>query len=182
MFGHSFYFGSIRKYIILFGTLFNDIMIERVDQNTGDVLKRIKVPLSYGPKDRYLVRLKENPDLLRQINQILPRMAFEIKSVTYDADRKLNTVGRNKFVIENEGNSIKAQYNPVPYNLDIQLSVLARNADDATRIIEQILPFFKPEWTTTINLIPEMGIKMDIPVVLKSVKYEDTYEIGRAHV
>ena len=176
MFGHSFYFGSIRKYIILFGTLFNDIMIERVDQNTGDVLKRIKVPLSYGPKDRYLVRLKENPDLLRQINQILPRMAFEIKSVTYDADRKLNTVGRNKFVIENEGNSIKAQYNPVPYNLDIQLSVLARNADDATRIIEQILPFFKPEWTTTINLIPEMGIKMDIPVVLKSVRYEDTYE------
>jgi len=177
MFGHKFYFGSIRKYIVLFGTLFNDIFIDRVDASTGNKLKTLKVPLAYGPKDRYLTRLRENPDLLRQINQILPRMSFEIINIEYDPDRKLNTIGRNRKIVE-DGNSLRAQYNPVPYNFNINLSILARNADDATRIVEQILPFFKPEWTTTINLIPEMDIKMDIPVVLRSVDYEDTYEGG----
>jgi len=174
MFGHNFYFGSIRKYVALFGSLFNDIYIEREDAtHTG--VQTLKVPISYGPKDRYLTRLRENPDLQRQINQILPRMSFEIMSVEYDNDRKLNTIGRNRKAIANT-NFAAAQYNPVPYNFSIDLSILARNPDDATRIIEQILPFFKPEWTTAINLIPEMGIVMDIPVVLKSVQYKDTYE------
>jgi hypothetical protein len=177
MFGTKFYFGSIRKYVALFGTLFNDISIDRVDPKTGQVKTTINVPLSYGPRERYLSRIRENPDLLREINQILPRMAFEIKSVEYDSDRKLNTVGKNKHVISgNNGNSLYSQYNPVPYNFNIDLSILTRNADDATRIVEQILPFFKPEWTTTINLIPEMNIKMDIPVVLRNVQYNDTYE------
>ena len=174
MFGHNFYFGSIRKYVALFGSLFNDIYIDREDA-THTAVQTLKVPISYGPKDRYLTRLRENPDLQRQINQILPRMSFEIKSVEYDNDRKLNTIGRNRKVTANT-NFAAAQYNPVPYNFTIDLSILARNPDDATRIIEQILPFFKPEWTTAITLIPEMGIVMDIPVVLKSVQYQDTYE------
>jgi hypothetical protein len=177
MFGTKFYFGSIRKYVTLFGTLFNDITIDRVDSTTGDIINTLAVPLSYGPRDRYLARIRENPDLLREINQILPRMSFEIKNIEYDSDRKLNTIGRNTKVFANTtGNSMYSQYNPVPYNFNITLSILARNSDDATRIVEQILPFFKPEWTTTINLIPDMGIKMDIPVVLRNIRYEDTYE------
>jgi hypothetical protein len=177
MFGTKFYFGSIRKYVALFGTLFNDITIDRVDPTTGDTINTLAVPLSYGPRDRYLARIRENPDLLREINQILPRMSFEIKNIEYDSDRKLNTIGRNTKVFANTtGNSMYSQYNPVPYNFNITLSILARNSDDATRIVEQILPFFKPEWTTTINLIPDMGIKMDIPVVLRNIRYEDTYE------
>lgn len=174
MFGNNFYFGSIRKYIVLFGSLFNDILIDRVNE-AGDAVDTLKVPLSYGPKDRYLVRLQENPDLLRQVNQVLPRMSFEIKSVEYDSSRKLNTIGKNRNLTDN-ANILGYQYNPVPYNFNIDLSILARNADDACRIVEQILPFFKPEWTTAINLIPEMGIVMDIPVVLKNIQYEDTYE------
>jgi len=177
MFGTKFYFGSIRKYVALFGTLFNDITIDRVDPTTGNTTSTLAVPLSYGPRDRYLARIREDPDLLRQINQILPRMSFEIKNIEYDSDRKLNTVGRNTKVFANTtGNSMYSQYNPVPYNFNITLSIIARNSDDATRIVEQILPFFKPEWTTTINLIPDMGIKMDIPVVLRNIRYEDTYE------
>lgn len=174
MLGHKFYFGLTRKYIALFGTLFNDIMINRVDAS-GNVTQNVKVPLSYGPKDRFIVRLRENPDLLRQVNQVLPRMSFEIKSVQYDPDRKLNTVGRNRKVSA-DANTLYSQYNPVPYNLNIDLSILTRNADDATRIVEQIIPFFKPEWTTAIRLIPDMGIIMDIPIVLNSIEYEDTYE------
>ena len=174
MFGTKFYFGSIRKYVALFGTLFNDITVDRIDSNTGVLLNTIQVPLAYGPRDRYLARLRENPDLLREINQILPRMSFEITKIEYDADRKLNTIGSN--VSNNSSTAINTQYNPVPYNFNIQLSILTRNADDATRIVEQILPFFKPEWTATVNLIPEMNIKMDIPVVLKSVEYSDKYK------
>ena len=158
----------------MFGSLFNDIMIERVDAN-GDPTEYLKVPLAYGPKDRFLSRLKENPDLLRQVNQVLPRMSFEIKSIEYDADRKLNTIGQNRTSSSNNSISI-SQFNPVPYNFNINLSILSRNADDAMRIVEQILPFFKPEWTTAVKLIPDMNIEMDIPVVLKSINYEDTYE------
>jgi len=177
MFSTNFYFGSIRKYIVLFGSIFNDILIDRVDQETGNQLKQVRVPISYGPKDRFLVRLQENPDLLREVNQVLPRMSFEITSIEYDPDRKLNTIIRNKYPSSNtNGNYLLSQYNPVPYNLNIDLAVLARNADDACRIIEQILPYFTPEWTTAIDLIPEMGIVKDIPIVLKSVQYQDTYE------
>jgi len=176
MFGWKFYFGSVRKYITLFGSLFNDIILERVDTN-GNVVQTLQVPLSYGPKDRFLVRLQENPDLLREVNQVLPRMSFEIKSVEYDNTRKLNTIGKNKITTSN-GNVLNTQYNPVPYNFNITLSILTRNADDACRIVEQILPFFKPEWTTSIKLIPDMDIVMDIPIVLKSVNYQDTYAAG----
>ena len=174
MFGKKYYFGSSRKYIALFGSLFNDIIIDRVD-NSDNTLQTLKVPLSYGPKDRYLARIKENPDLQRQINQILPRMSFEIKSIEYDPTRKLNSVGKNRKSAVDTASPVSYQFNPVPYNFNIDLAILARNPDDGLRILEQILPFFKPEWTTQINLIPEMNIHMDIPIVLKSVQYEDTF-------
>lgn len=176
MFGKTFYFGTTRKYISLFGTLFNDISIERIDQATGENISWLRVPLAYGPRDRFLARLKANPDLQRQINQILPRMSFEIKNVSYDPSRKLNTLNRNVVVNNDNPDSVFSQYGPVPYNYDIELSILARNADDALRIVEQIQPFFKPDFTATIRLVPDMNITMDIPIVLKSITYQDTYE------
>lgn len=176
IFGSDFYHGTIRKYVALFGSLFNDITIDRVDAN-NNVTDSIKVPVSYGPKDRYLARLKQNPDLLREINLVLPRISFEIKSIEYDASRKLNTIGQNRAVQSNtSGNFVASAYNPVPYNLNIELSILTRNADDAMRIVEQILPFFKPEWTTAITLIPELGIIENVPIVLKEINYQDTYD------
>lgn len=177
MLGKKYYFGSTRKYIALFGSVFNDITIDRMN-TANTVLQTLNVPLSYGPKERYLARLKENPDLQRQINQILPRMSFEIKSLEYDPSRKLNSIGKNRKSTADTANPIKSQFNPVPYNYNIDLSILSRNPDDGLRIIEQILPFFKPEWTTQINLIPEMNIYMDVPIILKNIQYKDTYEGG----
>lgn len=158
----------------LFGSMFNDIYIDRINAN-GVVEQTIKVPISYGPKDRYITRALQNPDLLRPVSMVFPRMSFEINSVRYNPDNKYNTIGRNSRGNSYSG-SVNTQYMPVPYDFDITLSVIARNADDATRIIEQILPFFTPEWTTTLNLIPELDLKMDIPIVLKSVDLQDTYE------
>jgi hypothetical protein len=176
MFGYEpFYHGLGRKYVVLFGSLFNNISIDRVDPETGAVTQNIAIPVSYGPKAKYLVRLKENPDLLREVNQILPRITFEFGEMTYDPDRKLGSVGRTKTVSAN-GNIMSSQYNPVPYNFSVNLSVLARNADDGFRIVEQIAPFFKPEWTTKLNLIPEMGIDVSVPIVLKSIKSDDNYD------
>lgn len=175
MLGSNFYNGTIRKYVALFGALFNDIQIDRYDYSTNTVTETIKVPLSYGPKERYIARLEENPDLLREANMVLPRIAFQIKGINYAPDRKLNTLIKNR-AVTTDGNSMLSQYNPVPYDFDIELYVMTRNSDDATRIVEQILPFFKPDWTTAVNLIPELGITMDIPIVLKSVDYQDTYE------
>jgi hypothetical protein len=174
MFGSTFYHGTTRKYVALFGSLFNDIVLERVDGANNEV-QYVKVPISYGPKDRYLVRLKENPDLLRQVNQVLPRMSFEIKTIEYDSDRKLNTLTRNRSTSSANG-ALSSQYTPVPYNYNIELAVLTRNSDDALRIVEQILPFFTPEWTVPIKMMPEMGIEQDIPIVLKSVDTVDTYD------
>lgn len=174
MFGRNFYWGSIRQYVILFGSLLNDIYIQRFDAN-NNLTQTIKVPVSYGPREKFLTRIQQNPDLQRQIDQILPRMAFEITSMTYDGERKLNTIGRNVNLSADQ-NKFYSQYNPVPYNLDITLSIMTKNADDGTRIVEQILPFFKPEWTTTVTTIPQLGLTMDIPVILNSVKLEDTYD------
>jgi len=176
MFGYTYYFGTIRKYIVLFGTLFNDITVQRFD-SSGNLLNEINVPIAYGPRERYLTRIEQNPDLLRQIDTILPRISFEIKSFRYAEERKLTSISRNKN-LSGDASTFLTQFNPVPYDFDITMSVMTRNADDGTQIIEQILPFFKPEWTATINIIPEMNISMDIPVVIKSVSMEDNYENG----
>lgn len=174
MLGSSFYHGTIRKYVTLFGSMFNDIYIDRVD-SSNNALQSMRVPISYGPKDRYLARAQQNPDLKRPVSMVFPRMSFEINNIHYDPDRKLNTIGRNAGPSGLTGN-VNTQFNPVAYDFDITLSIIARNADDATRIVEQIIPFFTPEWTTAIKLIPELSLELDIPVVLKSVALEDSYE------
>lgn len=173
MLGSHFYHGLIRKYVVLFGSLFNDIYIDRVDAN-GVSQRTIKVPLQYGPKERYLTRYQQNPDLLREVSMVFPRMSFEITGVSYDPDRKLNSIGKIPSITSN-GNVLATQYNPVAYNFDITLSIISRNTEDAVRIVEQIVPYFTPQWTETLALIPEMNVNIDVPIVIKNVSTVDTY-------
>ena len=174
MLGHTFYHNTIRRYVILFGTLFNDIHINRVDTE-GGVTQTIKVPISYGPKEKMLARLDADPNLNRPAI-VLPRMSFELTDLNYGPTRKLNTIGKIVAANPNDANAAKYQYTPVPYDLNFILSIAVKNADDGTRILEQILPFFTPNWNSTVDLIPELGIKLDVPIVLNAVSSEDSYE------
>lgn len=174
MFGQTWQHSTLRKYVILFGTLFNNLYINR--QNTsGETIQTMRIPLSYGPKEKFLARLDGNPTLDREVAVVLPRMAFEMVDLNYDPDRKLSTL--NKLVATGtDDNSVKYTYNPVPYNLQFNLYVMTKNAEDGTRIVEQILPYFTPSWTSTVNILPEMNHKIDVPLTLESVSQEDTYE------
>ena len=174
MFG-QYYHGAIRKYVIAFGNLFNDIIIQRLDLN-GNRIKSILVPLAYGPKEKWLVRLVQDPNLDADVAITLPRMGFEITSMNYSPTRKLSSTLKNIRLKSTDFNRVDTQFIPVPYDLDFQLSIFVKNADDGAQIIEQILPFFRPEFTTQVNLIPEMKIVVDTPIVLNGVTIEDTYE------
>lgn len=174
MFGQVWNHGTLRKYVIYFGTLFNEVILTR-DDAEGNQVAYMKVPLNYGPKEKYLARLEGNPNLDRPIAITLPRMAFEMMDIRYAADRKLPTTNKLR-TTGTTPDSAKYQYNPVPYDMIFNLYIMVKNAEDGTRIVEQILPFFAPEWTATLNINPDLGIKYDVPVVLNSVKSEDTYE------
>jgi len=176
MLGSTFYHQTIRKYVAAFGTLFNDINVERKNSG-GTVVEKIKVPLAYGPKQKHVLASQETTTVTRQTATRTPRMGFALTGVAYDSVRKLNTVGRNVAANTAAGTStLMTQYNPVPYNFDFTLYILVKNAEDGTQILEQILPFFTPEFTVTINTIPEMGIKADTPIVLNSADVSDEYE------
>lgn len=169
MFASTFHHNTLRKYVILFGTVFNNIYVTR-QNNEGETVQTLKVPLSYGPKEKYLARLEGNPTLDNKVAMTVPRIAFEMTSFQYDPDRKLNTLNRKI-----KGN--KSQYQPVPYNITFQLSVLVKNAEDGTKIVEQILPYFTPDWTASVHLVPDMeDDPWDIPIILNNVSTEDTYE------
>jgi len=172
MFGTYFYHQTSRKMVVAFGTLFNNIEVRRTDSSDA-VTEVIKIPLSYGPKDKMLIRISQDPNLNPKVALTVPRMGFELTSMTYDGARKLNTMGRN---VKKGTTGLKKQFNPVPYNWDFSLYVFVKNAEDGTQILEQILPFFTPDFTVTMTLISGMTIKMDIPLVLNSVTSEDTYE------
>lgn len=179
MFGRTFYHGTLKKYVTLFGTLFNDIWINRED-GEGNVVNSQKIPLSYSPREKLLARIEgieNDQDPLRQPFAItLPRMGFEITGFEYDSARKLTTI--NKFVRQNTDNADirKYQYNPVPYNITFDLSIFVKNTSDGTMILEQILPYFTPEWTTTVQLISDPNITLDVPLILNSVSQDDVYE------
>ena len=174
MFGHDFYHESIRKYIILFGTMFNDIHIKRRNSN-DNVIQKIKCPLTYAPREKVTARLEQNLSLTEQQSILLPRISFEMLTMTYDPSRKLNSV--TKLMKDpNTGNNVKRIFNPVPYDINFDLNVYTRYAEDATQVLEQIMPFFTPEFTATINLIPDLDIKVDVPIVLESMSSQDTYE------
>jgi len=171
-----FYFSTIRKYVILFGTLFNGIYISRTDKN-GNVTMVERVPIGYGPKDKMLARVVQDPNIDRPTATYpLPMMAFEMTGFDYDGSRKLQTINRIAVVDPDDKSKNKYQYMPVPYNINFQLSILVKNAEDGNKIVEQILPYFTPDWTTTVHLIPEMNVTMDIPVILNRVNLEDVYE------
>jgi len=172
MFGTYFYHQTSRKMVVAFGSLFNNIEVRRTDSNDA-VTEVVKIPLSYGPKDKMLVRISQDPSLNPKVALTVPRMGFELTSMTYDGARKLNTMGRN---VKKGTTGLKKQYNPVPYNWDFSLYVFVKNAEDGTQILEQILPFFTPDFTVTMTLISGMTVKMDIPLVLNSVTSEDSYE------
>jgi len=176
MLGSTFYHSTIRKYVAVFGTLFNDINIERKN-SSGTVVERLKVPLAYGPKQKWLLAVQDTTADRKVVATRTPRMGFAMTGVSYDSVRKLNTIGRN--VAANTSASttnMTSMYNPVPYNFDFQLFILVKNAEDGTQILEQILPYFTPEFTVTVNTIPDMNIKADVPIVLNSSSVADEYE------
>jgi hypothetical protein len=175
MLGTQFYHESIRKVIVSFGTMFNNISLVRKD-NSGNIIQSMKVPLAYGPREKFLVRLNEDADLTKQVAITLPRIGFEIQNLEYDAGRKLNRVQRFKKVKGANAKQLDAQYMPVPYNLSIELYVMAKQSDDALQIVEQILPYFQPDYTLTINDNVSMDSKRDVPIVLNSISYEDNYQ------
>jgi hypothetical protein len=175
MLGHTFYHQHIRKYVIVFGTLFNDIIIQRKD-NAGNVVQDIKVPIAYAPREKALARINADPDLSKQVGMVLPRMSFEMNSINYAPERKLNKIHRNVSAFADDKTKLYAAYNPVAYDVGFELNIFTRYAEDSTQILEQILPFFTPEWFVTMNLIPEMNWKQDIPIVLNGVSMQDTYE------
>jgi hypothetical protein len=176
MFGGPFYFSLIRKYVILVGTLFNNIRITRTN-SSGDVTSLLKVPITYAPKDKMLARVIQDPGIDRPTATApLPLISFEMGKMSYDGERKLPTTGRMAVKNATDADKFKYQYNPVPYNIDFKVYIYAKQTDDATKIIEQILPYFTPDWTTTVNLIPEMEVTMDIPIILNNISYNDTYD------
>ena len=173
----QFYHETVRNIIVGFGTLFNDIHIVRKNNN-GSITQSMKVPLAYGPKQKWLARLDQDAGLESKVAITLPRMGFEIQDLAYDPSRKLNRVQKFKKSKSSADASGKldSQFMPVPYNLNIQLYAMAKQSDDALQMVEQILPYFQPDYTLTIKDMPEMGVARDIPIVLNSINYEDNYK------
>jgi len=178
MFGEHFYHKKIRNTVIAFGTIFNNVNIKRLD-SSGNPLQNIKVPLSYSPKEKFLARLDAQQDLTGDDSKVaitLPRMSFEITGYSYDATRKLNKNQKITKVTTNaDTTKLNNQYMPVPYNVNFSLNVYTANSDDGLQIIEQILPFFQPDYTVTMIEDRTMDTKRDIPFILNSVDYEDSY-------
>ena len=170
MFGTSTYHQTLRKMVIAFGSLFNDISVKRTN-SSGAVIETLKVPVAYGHKQKFMVRIA-NPNL-KGPAIVLPRIGFMMSQIMYDGTRKLKTTGRNYSSISGTSRS---QYNPVPYNFIFDLAILAKNAEDAAQIVEQILPNFTPEFTVTIKTVPTMDLRVDCPIILNSVNNIDSYD------
>jgi hypothetical protein len=170
-----FYFGLIRKYVTLFGYIFDNIRIERFDKNSKET-ELLVVPITYGPKDKMLARVEEDPNIQRPDAIQLPLISFEMKNFTYDSNRKVPTVNRQATTNSANSNGVYSQYVPVPYNINFSLYVYVKNTEDGNKIIEQILPFFTPDWTLSVELIPEMNFSCDIPIILNSIRSEDVYD------
>lgn len=172
MLGTYYYHEIIRKTIIAFGTLFNQLYIKHLDSN-DNVYSEIRVPIAYGPTQKFLARIEQQPDLNKPVQITLPRMSFEMTSIQYDPSRK---VGITQTFKASDGEHLKKVYMPVPYNIGFELSVLTKLNDDALQIVEQILPYFQPAFTLTVDLVDSIGEKRDIPIVLDNVSFQDDYE------
>jgi len=167
MFEH-FYHQTIRRVVVAFGALFNDIYISRLDNNNDEV-ERIKVPIGYGPQQKFIRRLARigtdfDANKVR-IENYLPRLSFEISNINYDPSRKLNPM--NRTVLYKNSSTVKSRYEKVPYNMDLTLGIMTKNTEDALQIIEQILPYFQPEYTLSIKM-NEIDQNVNVPIVFKS--------------
>ena len=170
-----FYNKTIRKVVVAFGTIFNDIYLVRYTEDGLTPKERIKVPISYGAKEKYLTRITSDPNLTKSIAIAVPRISFELNSLTYDAARKRQTTLQN-FASSGGSSTVKSQYNPVPYDYGFSMSIYVRNTEDGSDILEQILPFFTPDYNVTVNFISSMAQKYDMPVILNSVTNQTEYE------
>ena len=177
MLGSHFYNEIIRKNIVGFGTLFNNITLKKVDPSDGtSVLEVEKVPLAYGPKQKFLTRIEQNPDVDRKVAITVPRLYFEMTGIGYDSPRKTSPIQKYRTIVQDDGTEIKEQYVPVPYNIDFELGIIAKSQDDGLQILEQILPYFQPAFNITLNMIPDMNEKKDVAIVLNSVNYDDEWD------
>jgi len=172
MLGTYFYHEITRKTVIAFGTLFNDIYVRHED-GAGNDISEMKVPVSYGPRQKFLARIQQQPELNKATQITLPRMSFEISSINYDPSRKSGITQTFK---AKDGEKMKKVFMPVPYNLGFELNILTKLQDDGLQILEQILPFFQPGFTLSVDLVKSIGEKRDIPMVLQSITQQDDYE------
>lgn len=171
--GQNQYHGMIRKVIVSFGRLFSDIQITRETKDGSDS-QTLVVPIAYAPKEKWIVRLDSDPDLTNHTYTTLPRISFEITGYEYDSTRKTNRM--SKINCYDGGTTRGSMFAPVPYNIEISLYILTKTQEDAMQILEQILPVFNPEYTLSINAVPEMNVVQDIPVILSSVSVQDEYD------
>ena len=172
MLGTYYYHHIIRKTIIAFGTVFNQIYIKHQDAN-NETYSELRVPLAYGPTQKFLARLTQQADLNKPVQITLPRMSFEMTSIRYDPSRKATVTQSFK---ASDGQNLKKVYMPVPYNIGFQLSIMCKLNDDALQIVEQILPYFQPAFTLTVDLVDSIGEKRDIPLNLDEISFKDDYE------
>ena len=173
MLGTYTYNKIIRKCVIGFGTLFNNIEV-RKEKKDGSVYSRMKVPLAYGPRQKFLARLEQQADLNQKVAITVPRLSFEMTGIEYDSSRKL---APTTLTLRPDGaDAIKKQMTPVPYNINFELNVISKTNDEALEILEQIVPVFQPSYQMTIKLVDDMADYRDIPIVLNSITYSDDYE------
>jgi hypothetical protein len=168
-----FYNRTIRKVVVSFGTIFNEIYVHRFNKS-GEEQQRFIVPLSYGAKEKYMTRIMSDPNLTKSVNIVLPRISFNLDGMNYDLSRKKQSTLQN--FSYTTANGLASQYAPVPYNFDFSMSIYVRHTEDGTQILEQILPFFTPDFTVTVNFIDGMCQKYDMPIILNSVTNNTDYE------
>ncbi len=174
MFGQFHYHSAIRKYIIMFGNMFNDIDVVRFN-SAGDNIQQIRVPIAYGPREKILAKLRTDPDGRREIAMVLPRLSFELTSMNYAPERVLNRTHK-QLGIGGGNNSLRKSFTPAPYDLDMSLYAMFANQEDAVQVVEQILPYFRPEWTNSVKIVPELDTYVDVPTILNGMTIEDSYD------
>ena len=173
MLGTYFYHEILRKTVIAFGTLFNEVHIQKEDKS-GKTISDLKVPLAYGPRSKFLAKLQQQQELNKTTAITLPRMSFEMSSIAYDATRKTSVTKTFK-AVDNQ-DMVKKVFLPVPYNVGFELNIMTKLNDDALQIVEQILPFFQPSFNIPVDLIDSIGEKRDIPIILENISFSDEYE------
>ena len=174
---NPYYWASIRKLVIAFGSIFSDIHVVRFNA-AGNAIKTILVPCEFGPKEKWYTRNIQDPmpGVNDQLEMILPRIAYEMKGFVYDNSRKLTSTGRTVKALVSDKTTLQTQFNPVPYNFSFETNIMTKTMEDGLQIIEQIIPFFTPDYTITILDIPELSLNKDIPIVLNGVSHEDTWD------